>query len=310
MNLDDAVYNLEIYPRRKIDPSKYLDIKSWVAKAIAEEDQKPNSILWNGEPTEDDQIVERLRRIRLCRKHEKAYPSLKEVADRLAACRKYNRCCSGACPECGWLLQRWFVRKSKGFIADVINKHDKHLVAITIIPSQPIIAPRHLSKFSIDDMQRRLKSALGKIGFRAVVGGIDFSFNEDRGGKYQSFWCVHVYIITSIKNKGRIKRQLKKVYVSDDRIPRPIKISAFSNSARRRSYAFKAIFFRRIGYDAVKSKNGIERKCRDTSHDRLRARERLELFAYLDQCGLAQRLIFGAAKPVVSSSGVTIGKAK
>lgn len=198
------------------------------------------------------------------------------------------------------------MRKSKAFISRVIDKDDQQLVAITIIPSQPIIALGHLVNFSIDKLQRRLQFALDKIGLCAVIGGIDFSYNEDRDGKYQPFWCIHVYIVTSIGNRGRIKRQLKRIYLSDSRIPRPIKISGFSNSARRRSYAFKTIFFRRVGYDAVIIRNGVERKCRDTSQDRLRVRERLELFAYLDQCGLAQRLIFRAAKPIISSSGVRV----
>ena len=302
----EPLFAFEISALRKIDPSKYPDVKAWIIKAIAEEDQRPKTQLWPDEPTEENQKLDRLRRIKFLLKHGEGKPTIRAIAHRLAACGKDNRCCSGACPECGWLLQRWFVRKSKSFISDVINKDAQHLVAITIIPSQPIIALGHLVNFSIEKLQRRLQFALDKIGLCAVIGGIDFSYNEDRDGKYQPFWCIHVYIVTSIGNRGRIKRQLKRIYLSDSRIPRPIKISGFSNSARRRSYAFKTIFFRRVGYDAVIKRNGVERKCRDTSQDRLRVRERLELFAYLDQCGLAQRVIFRAAKPIISSSGVRV----
>jgi hypothetical protein len=143
MNLD-PIYKLEVGPQRKIDPLKYPDVRSWVPKAIAEEDQKPNCILWKGGPTEDDQIAERLRRIKLCRKHQNEFPSLKVIADRLERCAPKARCCSGACPECGRLLQRWFVRKSKALIRDAIDKTDHQPVAITIIPPRPIIRVRKL----------------------------------------------------------------------------------------------------------------------------------------------------------------------
>ena len=297
------VYEFEISARRKINSSKYPDVKPWVPKAIAKEDQKPRTQLWKGEPSEDDQSPERLRIVRLFRKYESEYPSLKLIADRLNQCRLENRCCSGACLECRRFLQRWFVRKSKSLIDSVIDKRDQRLVAISIIPARPIVRPGELTRFSLFDLQQRLKFALKKIGLEAVIGGIDISFNEDRDGKYPQFWCIHIYVIASVENKGRVKRLLKKIYKPDARIPRPVKMSEFNNSARRRSYAFKTEFIRRIGYDEIKPSG---RACRNTSRDKLRAKERLELFRYLAECGLASRLIFRGAKPVVSSHRVSI----
>jgi len=299
----DAVYRLETRPKRKIDPSKYAGFKFWVPKAIAEEDQNPKTQLWRGEPTEDDQRAERFRRVKFLRKYEKDNPLIRAIADRLAACRRGNRCCSGACPECGWLLQRWFVRKSKAFISDVIDKDDQQLVAISIIPSQPFVAPDQLNHFSIDNLQRRLNFALDKIGLGAAIGGIDFSHNEDRDGKYDPIWSVHLYIITSIINEKHSKRLLKETYQSDDRIPRPIKVVDFNNSARRRSYALKTIFWRRVGYDEVKADG---RRCRNTKRQRLRVKEKLELFAFLNRCGLGGRVIFRGAKPSVRRGRVKI----
>jgi hypothetical protein len=89
MNLD-TLYEFEISSRRRIDPSKYQDVKPWVPKAIAGEDQKPKTQLWEGEPTEDGQKVARLWRIKFLRKYEKDNPLIKAIADRLAACRKEN----------------------------------------------------------------------------------------------------------------------------------------------------------------------------------------------------------------------------
>jgi len=45
-------------------------------------------------------------------------------------------------------------------------------------------------------------------------------------------------------------------------------------------------FRRRIGYNEIKNIKEKIRKCRNTSHDKLRAAERFELFMYLDRIGL------------------------
>jgi hypothetical protein len=70
----------------------------------------------------------------------------------------------------------------------------------------------------------------------------------------------------------------------------------------------KIHFYRRNGYNGTKNRNGKIGKCRDTSGQKLRAAERLELFIYLDQIGLANRVIFWGAKPLVNSSRVKIVK--
>lgn len=296
--------------RCKSSPALYPDVKPWVRKAIAEEDEKPNTQLWRKEPSADYQRDERLRRIRFLRKHEQSILHIKAVAERLELCGQNSRCCSGACPECGRLLQRWFVRNSKALIRDVINQSDQRLVAITIIPADPIIKPGQLCGFSIVNFQRRLKSALDKAKLGIAIGGIDFSFNEDKKGKYRPFWSPHIYLITSTANKKKVHKALTKIYKpSKKRVPKPIYISPFENTAERRSYAVKMTFERRIGFDAEKTKSdGTIRKCRNTSHDRLRAKERLELFIYLDQCGLANRFIFRGAKPIIKKGRVRMRK--
>ncbi len=273
-------------------------VKAWVIKAIAEEDLRPRTQLWSGEPTYQRQKEESRRRARSFRRHRD-----ETTADRLETCRPKSRCCSGACPECLWLLQRWLVRRSKGFINSIVDKNDRVLVAITIVPSRPIVRPGHLNKFKIINFQRRLRSVLDAIGLVEAIGGIDFSFNEDRDQMYKPFWCPHIYVICSVASEDRARHALKNVFRHDYRIPRPVKISTFNNSARRRSYAFKTEFIRRIGYEEIKS-NG--RKCRNTSRDKLRTAERLELFRYLNRCGLAQFLIFKGCKPVTDDMRVRI----
>lgn len=297
-------------PHRRKSNSTQSSVKSWVLKAIVEEDRKPLTQLWYGEPTADDQIQERQRRVRFLRKHAKLNANLYKIAFRLDSCEHGQRCCSGACPECNWLLQRAFVRKSKSLIRDEIEQENCDLVAITIIPSQPIIRLDELHTFSINNLQRRIKFALDKASVDVALGGIDISFNEDRDSKYKPFWCVHAYLITSTHDRKHLSKMLKKLFKRDRRILRPVKISDFENLAGRRSYALKTLIIRRVGEDVIKLDHGKLRKCRNTSKDRLRAKERALLFPYQDQIGLANRCIFHGAKPVVKSEKVYFSKAK
>lgn len=284
--------------------AKYPDVRPWIMNAIAEEGKKPDTQLWTNEPRGDVQYEERLRRIRLLRKHAKDYPKCKAVANRLEACEPGDRCCSGACPECGRLLQRWFVRKSKRLIRDHIKQPGRKLVAITIIPSRSIIGLGGLHTLSLPNMQCRLKRALKKADLDILIGGIDFSFNEDHDGNYQPFWSPHFYLITSVSDERKLKRQLKKIFKATRELPRPNRVSKFHNSARRRSYAFKMVFKRRIGLTDKKRRDG--RECRNTSGQRLRATERVELFMYLDQVGFEHRLIFRKVEPSFRDGKVAI----
>jgi hypothetical protein len=202
-------------------------------------------------------------------------------------------------------LQRSFVRKSKRLICEAVDKDGHSLAAISIIPAKAIIRPGNLHTLYICHLRRRLKYALAEAELDIAIAAIDFSFNEDKDRKYNPYWSAHYYVITSLANKARIKKILKRFFASDRRIPRPVKISAFNDSSRRRSYAFKINFKRRVGVDAIKKgKDGTMRKCRNTSNQRLRAAERLELFMYLDQIGFGERFIFRGVKPVIKSSGV------
>jgi hypothetical protein len=283
-------------------------VKPWVIAAINNESRYPSDQLWKKEPSAEYIHDEHLGRIKFLRKHSATNPAALTLADRLESCEPKHRCLSGACPECGRLLQRWFVRRSKKLIAEHIDKQEHELVAISIVPYDPIVQPGQLHTIDIVNLQRRLKYALEAVGIGVALGGIDFSFNQDREEKYQPFWSAHFYLITSAENKTTLRKKLLRIYLKSDEVPRPVYFPSFRNKAYRRSYVLKMNFGRRIGYIEFKNQNGKIRRCRNTSSDRLRATERLELFIYLDQIGLADRVIFRGAKPRVTSDRVTIEK--
>ena len=293
-------------PKRR-NKKIYADVKPWVMAAITEESRLRKGLLWKNEPTADDVYQERLRRVRFLRKHGKVNAQADKVANRLDACEVGNRCLSGACPECGRIFQRWFVRRSGAFIAQHLDCSGRELVAITIVSIKAITQPEHLNEFSIVDFLRRLKYALKKVGLVIALGAVDFSFNEDHDGKYESFWCPHIYLFAAVDDKKSMKECLRKLFGSNLSVPKPVKIKTFANSTYGISYALKMKFKRRIGYDEIKiEKDGNIRKCRNTSRDKLRAEERLELFIYLDQIGLAPRVIYYGAEPKMISTGVEI----
>ena len=298
------LFPLSYLTRSNSDAAKCPDVKPWVLTAIAEEEERLGKQLWEKEPSAEFQLNERLRRIRLLRKCATEMRQCERIADRLNSCEPKDRCCSGACPECGRLLQRWFARKSKSLIHDEIDKFNHQLVALSIIPSWSTTRPGKLHTLDLTNVQRRLKYALDKADIGVLIGGIDFSFNEDRDGRFEPFWSPHFYLITSVDDERKLKRQLKHAFKGGPVIPRPVKVSRFDNLALRRSYAFKMVFHRRIGMTNENRRDG--RKCRDTSHDKLRAPERLELFAYLDQAGFEQRLIFRKVEPSIKGSRVRI----
>ena len=136
------------------------------------------------------------------------------------------------------------------------------------------MAPGQLNAFSIVNFQRRLKYILAKADVQIAIGGVDFSFNEDRKAKYRPFWSPHFYLITGTANRNQLRRALIKRCQKTVAVPRPIKISPFENVAHRRSYALKTQFVRRIGYDQKKEGKGQVRSCRNpagTNCERRRA---------------------------------------
>jgi hypothetical protein len=293
--------------RRTFNPKNYSNVKTWVVKAIAEESNNPPDRMWKGEPSAETISDEQLKRIRFLRKHGKSDSELNSIADCLELCEPRNPCCSGACPQCSRLFQRFYVRQSRKQIQDIIAREGKELIGICIIPSFPLVRPGQLKHFSIANFQRRIKAALDASGVKFGIGGIDFSFNEDRENKWQPFICPHIYLIASTDDRDKLRRILKKIFMKSDEVKRQIKLPRFQNNAYRRSYSLKMIFKRRISYYKLRKEK--QTKSRNTSNDKLRVDQRIELFKYLHKIGLAARVIFRGLKPKITNSKVRFRKA-
>jgi len=200
------------------------------------------------------------------------------------------------------------VRQSRKPIQDIIAREGKELIGICIIPSSPLVRPSQLKNFSIANFQRRIKAALDAANINSGIGGIDFSFNEDRDQQWQPFVCPHIYLITSTDDREKLHQALETIFPETDEVPRPKHLPLFQNNAYRRSYSLKMIFKRRISYYKMRKDNPTK-KSRNTSNDDLRVDQRIELYRYLHQIGLAARVIFRGLKPKITSSKVRFRKA-
>ena len=293
--------------RRTFNPKNSSNVKTWVVKAIAEESNNPPDRMWKGEPSTEKISEEQLKRIRFLRKHGRLDSELNSIADCLELCEPRNPCCSGACPQCSRLFQRFYVRRSRNVIRDIIARKGKELIGICIIPSSPLVHPGQLKHFSIANFQRRIKTALDTANVKSGIGGIDFSFNEDRQNEWQPFICPHIYLIASTDDREKLHQALETIFPETDEVPRPKHLPLFQNNAYRRSYSLKMIFKRRISYYKLRKEK--QTKSRNTSNDKLRVDQRIELFKYLHQIGFAARVIFRGLKPKITNSKVRFRKA-
>jgi hypothetical protein len=199
------------------------------------------------------------------------------------------------------------VRQSRKPIQKIIAREGKQLIGFCIIPSFPLVRPGQLKHFSIANFQRRIKVALDATNVKSGIGGIDFSFNEDRDQQWQPFICPHIYLIASTDDREKLHQALETIFQETDEVPRPKHLPLFQNNAYRRSYSLKMIFKRRISY--YKIRKGKQTKGRNTSNDKLRVDQRIELYKYLHQIGFAARVIFRGIKPEISNSKVRFQKA-
>ena len=211
-------FPISIYrSRRTFNPTNSSNAKAWVVKAIAEESKKPSDRMWKKEPSAEKISDEQLKRTRFLRKHGKTDTTLILIADCLDRCENRNRCYSGACLECGRLFQRFYVRRSKQVIRDIISREGTTLIAICIIPSFSLVHPGQLQHFSIANFQRRIKAALDIAGVKTGIGGIDFSFNEDRDQKWQPFICPHIYLIACTHDREKLRRNAENDFSENHR---------------------------------------------------------------------------------------------
>lgn len=163
---------------------------------------------------------------------------------------------------------------------------------------------------ALDDLERRIRTALTTAGIKTAVIGVDFSFNEDREGRFAPHWLIHLRVIVpkllSKASVDRVRRQLPK----SRRIPKPFRSAVFNGDLAGLAYSMKPNFERRQSYTQRKLTAERARVCRNTRARPLTGRHVVELAIYLDRIGLRRRLILHGARLVERNGTVLIARPK
>lgn len=139
------------------------------------------------------------------------------LADKLFYCQPALRCGSLACPECSRAFQKAKVAAQRTAIKQLrVTRKGKLLVMLTIIPLMINYKLGDLTSLKVQTLNRWLKDALTKAGFkRIMLGSIDLSWE---GGFYRPHW--HIAMWTS--DREELTRRLKRIFPGLERGDRPV----------------------------------------------------------------------------------------
>ena len=143
---------------------------------------------------------------------------------------------------------------------------------------------------------RRTKDKFGRAHDDIFIGAVDWSYNEHKEGRHKPYWCVHFHGVTVTNDTEALKQSLGKQFPRSKTIRRPIKVEDWDGELAGIRYLMKPLpkRDRRISTDHGRrfdKKTGEYRKCRDTDHQPLKSKDKLELLLHLDTIGIAGRLL-------------------
>jgi hypothetical protein len=142
------------------------------------------------------------------------------------------------------MAEKLRVKLDKTWDELIVREHDddddersgKKLVMANVIPLWITYTPEELADLDVRNLNRWLKDALTRAGFkRVMLGSIDFSWEADRG-IYQPHW--HIAMFTSDPEK--LLQRLKPIFPIQERGDRPVVISK-TYSLKFLAYKNKAI---------------------------------------------------------------------
>jgi len=224
------------------------------------------------------------------RKKGKGNERAQALADKIESCRRKQRCNSLACPQCADAAQRLFARVARRYL-----KEKTSVVCVTIVPADGTLDRKSLAPMETERFIRRTKDKLTRASVGIFIGGVDWSMNESKEQKHQSFWAEHIHGMMWTDDITALKKALKTVFSKSPNIHRPVTVAKWDGETAALRYSMKPPSKRRISIVNSKrfdKKTGEQRKCRDTDHQPLRSKDKKELLLHLDNIGIAGRLFF------------------
>ena len=286
----------------------YPDVKPWISETLHEYWFSDLAPIWHSITTADKAVAARLRRIKsLGRKHRPALDALfddaSSVIERLATCTPLERCHSGSCPECVRAFQCFVVEDVLGlFEEEGFEEGDGVCVSVIDNYTYPFGS---LKDLSIKGFQDRVKKVLADNGVEFAVGGFDISYNVRADGLAEPYWAPQLWLLMPKDNIEVWKPALKEAFPSRPLVNRPVKVLSWNQNPRALAYAIKADFNLRVSYEYTRKTADGVRTGQNSRNLPLRVPERLELFTFLNEVGLAARLFLLGVRPTRTNLGFT-----
>ncbi|WP_019905864.1 hypothetical protein [Methylobacterium sp. 77] len=234
----------------------------------------------------------RQNRRRLIGRLEHGSNAERQLAATLVACTEADPCLSGACTECGGLLQLAALDLANRFVRGPARALRGRMTMITVVPSWGCVLPRELDAAVCRRVLAAVKAAAVASGITPSIFSLDISFNEDLTGKGPlPHWCVHAAGLATDWFSPAQERPFRAAFSRSSWVKRPVWFERIDASGAADLYALKPDRGRRVTVWNERRLNAGGGPSTKTSPRGLRAIQADELAMVEHQLGLAGRVI-------------------
>ncbi len=182
----------------------------------------------------------------------------REVRYALLRCVAGRRCYSPACPLCQRALQKWFCWAAASALKRVVSHvsttqadqaHQK-FTCFSVISNTRLrggLDMKHIRRCHRQN-ERALRKALEAANVWFVVGGVDVSFNRDKGNRFRDHFQLHAWLLAIYDQAHKAKPELKRACPKRPGVPKPVWVSSkpYDGNMAALSYALKPNLEQRI----------------------------------------------------------------
>jgi hypothetical protein len=205
----------------------------------------------------------------------------RRVARSLRKCRPRHRCCTEACRVC----MRDFRISWLGEAIKIIAQRP-HWTRCSLVTEGLLVPYGQLATFDLNAAVKRIRKRLerSEIRGRIVLGALDMSLNiEDN---VIAGWQFHGYLIIEGQKDDALQRAIRQAFPPEPSALAPYDFVEIGNPLPLDvvTYAYKALFQRRSGYNNSQGNHG-------TKGQPLKGRDLRELLPFLANYKVGARLI-------------------
>ena len=223
-----------------------------------------------------------------------------DLAERLDTCGRKHRCLSGACPECNRALQRSFVAEVQAALTKV--KMSDPSLLVSMVPDFGGLPLIDATQAEWKSIELRLRKTIRQVGITTAMLGADFSVNTRKKDKLiqGQFWGV---ICDAPKGW---KAKLKPLINASRKVKRPLRSKVFDGYEAGLAYSLKTTFERKTWIRDPNSDRSDRGPSSNTRNRPLQGgRDWVQLMLFLDEIGLAARIVLVGIRRIILDQGVT-----